>query len=94
MSDALAGIRVLDLAGRPAVETIRLAAPQLDAEAEATAEAGADAVCLINTVRGMAVDWRRRRPILAYDVGGLSGPAIKPISKAVKAAITARKVKY
>ncbi len=28
----------------------------------------------------MAIDWRRRRPILAYDVGGLSGPAIKPIA--------------
>jgi dihydroorotate dehydrogenase (NAD+) catalytic subunit len=48
--------------------------------AAAAAEAGADAVSLINTVRGMAVDWRRRRPILAYDVGGLSGPAIKPIA--------------
>jgi dihydroorotate dehydrogenase (NAD+) catalytic subunit len=48
--------------------------------AAAAAEAGADAVSLINTVRGMAVDWRRRRPILAYDIGGLSGPAIKPIA--------------
>ena len=48
--------------------------------AEAAADAGADAVSLINTLRGMAVDWRRRRPILAYDVGGLSGPAIKPIA--------------
>jgi dihydroorotate dehydrogenase (NAD+) catalytic subunit len=48
--------------------------------AEAAAEAGADAVSLINTLRGMAVDWRQRRPILAYDVGGLSGPAIKPIA--------------
>jgi dihydroorotate dehydrogenase (NAD+) catalytic subunit len=48
--------------------------------AEAAALSGADAVSLINTVRGMAVDWRRRRPILAYDVGGLSGPAIKPIA--------------
>ena len=48
--------------------------------AEAAAEAGADAISLINTIRGMAVDWRRRRPILAYDVGGLSGPAIKPIA--------------
>ena len=35
---------------------------------------------LINTFRGMAVDWRKRRPILAYDVGGLSGPAIKPLA--------------
>ena len=48
--------------------------------AEAAAEGGADAVSLINTIRGMAVDWRRRRPILAYDVGGLSGPAIKPVA--------------
>jgi dihydroorotate dehydrogenase (NAD+) catalytic subunit len=48
--------------------------------AAAAAAAGADAVSLINTIRGMAVDWRRRRPILAYDVGGLSGPAIKPIA--------------
>jgi dihydroorotate dehydrogenase (NAD+) catalytic subunit len=48
--------------------------------AAAAAEAGADAVSLINTLRGMAINWRRRRPILAYDVGGLSGPAIKPIA--------------
>jgi dihydroorotate dehydrogenase (NAD+) catalytic subunit len=48
--------------------------------AAAAAEAGADAVSLINTLRGMAVDWRRRKPVLAYDVGGLSGPAIKPIA--------------
>jgi dihydroorotate dehydrogenase (NAD+) catalytic subunit len=48
--------------------------------AAAAAEAGADAVSLINTIRGMAVNWRHRRPILAYDVGGLSGPAIKPIA--------------
>ncbi len=48
--------------------------------AAAAAEGGADAVSLINTIRGVAVDWRRRRPILAYDVGGLSGPAIKPVA--------------
>ncbi len=48
--------------------------------ARAAADGGADAVSLINTLRGLAVDWRRRRPILAYDYGGLSGPAIKPIA--------------
>jgi dihydroorotate dehydrogenase (NAD+) catalytic subunit len=48
--------------------------------ARAAAEGGADAVSLVNTFRGMAVDWRRRRPILANDVGGLSGPAIKPMA--------------
>jgi dihydroorotate dehydrogenase (NAD+) catalytic subunit len=48
--------------------------------ASAAAEAGADAVSLINTIRGIAIHWKRRRPILANDVGGLSGPAIKPIA--------------
>ncbi len=51
--------------------------------ARAAAEAGADAVSLINTFRGMAIDWRKRRPILANDVGGLSGPAIKPLALAM-----------
>jgi len=50
------------------------------AVARAAAEGGADAVSLVNTFRGMAVDWRRRRPVLANDVGGLSGPAIKPLA--------------
>jgi dihydroorotate dehydrogenase (NAD+) catalytic subunit len=48
--------------------------------ARAAAEAGADAISLINTVLGMAIDWRRRRPLLGNVVGGLSGPAIKPIA--------------
>jgi dihydroorotate dehydrogenase (NAD+) catalytic subunit len=48
--------------------------------ASAAADGGADAVSLVNTFRGMAIDWRRRRPILANDVGGLSGPAIKPLA--------------
>ena len=41
---------------------------------------GADAISLINTCLGMAVDWRRRRPLLGNILGGLSGPAIKPIA--------------
>jgi dihydroorotate dehydrogenase (NAD+) catalytic subunit len=41
---------------------------------------GADAISLINTCLGMAVDWRRRRPLLGNGYGGLSGPAIKPIA--------------
>ena len=35
---------------------------------------------LINTLQGMAVDWRRRKPLLGNVVGGLSGPAIKPVA--------------
>jgi len=48
--------------------------------ARAAAEAGADAVSLVNTYVGMAIDWRKRRPILGNVTGGLSGPAIKPLS--------------
>jgi dihydroorotate dehydrogenase (NAD+) catalytic subunit len=48
--------------------------------ARAAAEAGADAVSLVNTFVGMAIDWRRRRPILGNSTGGLSGPAIKPLA--------------
>jgi dihydroorotate dehydrogenase (NAD+) catalytic subunit len=48
--------------------------------AEAAAEAGADAVSLVNTFVGMAVDWRRRRAVLGNRTGGLSGPAIKPLA--------------
>lgn len=48
--------------------------------AQAAEAGGADALSLINTVLGMAVDWRKRRPVLANVVGGLSGPAIKPIA--------------
>jgi dihydroorotate dehydrogenase (NAD+) catalytic subunit len=48
--------------------------------ARAAAEAGADAVSLVNTFVGMAIDWRPRRPILGNVTGGLSGPAIKPLA--------------
>jgi dihydroorotate dehydrogenase (NAD+) catalytic subunit len=48
--------------------------------ARACAENGADAVSVINTITGMAIDARTRRPRLATIFGGLSGPAIKPVA--------------
>lgn len=48
--------------------------------ARGAADGGADAVCLINTVLAMAIDWRKRRPMLGNVMGGMSGPAIKPIA--------------
>jgi dihydroorotate dehydrogenase (NAD+) catalytic subunit len=48
--------------------------------AKACADAGADALSLINTLTGMAIDLERRRPVLANVTGGLSGPAIKPVA--------------
>ena len=48
--------------------------------ARAAEAAGADCVSLINTLLGMAVDIHKRKPILANNFGGLSGPAVKPIA--------------
>ncbi|NOQ42562.1 MAG: dihydroorotate dehydrogenase [Desulfuromusa sp.] len=48
--------------------------------ARAAEDAGADALSLINTLTGMAVDVRTRKPRLANTIGGLSGPAIRPIA--------------
>ena len=46
----------------------------------ARAAAGADALSLINTLMGMAIDAERRKPVLARVVGGFSGPAVKPVA--------------
>jgi len=43
-------------------------------------EAGSDALAVINTIMGMAIDVRTRRPVIGNVQGGLSGPAIKPIA--------------
>ncbi|HVR75334.1 MAG TPA: nitronate monooxygenase, partial [Planctomycetota bacterium] len=48
--------------------------------ARAAEAGGADALSLINTHVGMAIDWRSRRPRLGGITGGLSGPAIKPLA--------------
>jgi dihydroorotate dehydrogenase (NAD+) catalytic subunit len=48
--------------------------------AKACVDAGAEAISLINTLTGMAIDLERRRPVLANITGGLSGPAIKPVA--------------
>jgi dihydroorotate dehydrogenase (NAD+) catalytic subunit len=51
--------------------------------AVAVARAGADGLSLINTIKGMAIDINRRRPLLGSITGGLSGPAIKPVALAM-----------
>jgi len=48
--------------------------------ARAAEAGGADAISVINTCLGLAVNWRKRRPLLGNGMGGLSGPAIKPIA--------------
>lgn len=51
--------------------------------AAAAERGGADGVTLINTLVGMAVDWRHKKPVLGNTTGGLSGPAIKPVAMRV-----------
>lgn len=48
--------------------------------AQACANAGADGLCLINTLLGMRIDLKTRRPLLANRTGGLSGPAVFPVA--------------
>ncbi|MBX7257096.1 MAG: dihydroorotate dehydrogenase [Candidatus Hydrogenedentes bacterium] len=61
---------------------IKLSPNVMDIQEPALAaeEAGADALCLINTLLGMAIDAETRRPRLSNIVGGLSGPAIRPVA--------------
>ncbi|MBD0289620.1 MAG: dihydroorotate dehydrogenase [Thermoleophilia bacterium] len=56
--------------------------PDLPAAARAAAAAGADGLSLVNTLRGLALDGRTLRPILATSTGGLSGPALRPVALA------------
>jgi len=65
---------------------------QISTFARAVQDEGADAVSVINTLIGMAIDVRTRKPLLATVTGGLSGPAIKPVALA-KVYETARAVR-
>ena len=62
--------------------TVKLSPNTADiaANAKAAEEAGADAVSLINTITGMAINAKTRKPVLGNITGGLSGPAVKPVA--------------
>ncbi len=72
--------RVRDVCPLPLVAKLTPNVTDVVPIAQAAADAGADAVSLVNTFVGMAIDWRRQRPILGNVTGGLSGPAIKPLA--------------
>ena len=67
---------------RPLYAKLSAAVSDLGAVARAAQEAGADGLSLVNTVRGLAVDERTLRPRLGPEIGGYSGPALKPIALA------------
>lgn len=70
----------VEATGVPIVVKLTPNVSDIVAMAQAVKEAGAVGVSLINTITGMAIDVRKRRPRLATTYGGLSGPAIKPVA--------------
>ena len=66
----------------PLYAKLSAAHPDVAAVARAVAEAGADGLALINTLRGASLDPRTLRPVLARTTGGLSGPSLKPVALA------------
>ena len=71
---------VRDVTKKPVIMKLSPAAADIAAVARACQEAGADGVSLINTLPGMRIDLKRRRPLLANTTGGMSGPAVKPVA--------------
>ncbi len=72
--------RCREATARPLIVKLTPNVTDITEIARAAESAGADAISLINTLLGMAIDARRRRPVLARGVGGLSGPAVKPVA--------------
>ena len=70
--------KVLD--SKPLIVKLTPNVTDITATARAVEDAGADAVSLINTLLGMKIDIDKRRPVLANNTGGLSGPAVKPVA--------------
>jgi dihydroorotate dehydrogenase (NAD+) catalytic subunit len=84
--------RVRDVCPLPLIAKLTPNVTDVTVIAQAAADGGADAVSLVNTLIGLAIDWKRRKPILGNITGGLSGPAIKPVALRLVWQ-TARKVK-
>jgi dihydroorotate dehydrogenase (NAD+) catalytic subunit len=66
--------------GLPIIAKLTPNVTDIAAIGRAAEAGGADAISLINTLLGMSVDWRRRKPMIGNGMGGLSGPAIKPVA--------------
>jgi dihydroorotate dehydrogenase (NAD+) catalytic subunit len=68
--------------GKPLFAKLSPAVPDVASVASAAAEAGADGLSLVNTIRGLALDEKTLRPTLSTASGGYSGPALRPIALA------------
>jgi len=67
---------------KPLYAKLSPAVPDMAETARAAEASGADGLSLVNTIRGLALDERTLRPVLARGAGGLSGPALRPIALA------------
>ena len=84
--------RVRKVLDKPLIVKLTPNVTDITEPAKGAEDAGADGVSLINTLLGMSIDIEKKKPVLANNMGGLSGPAIKPVavrmvyqvSKAVK----------
>jgi len=72
--------RVRRVTKKPVIVKLTPNVTSISEIAKAAEAAGADCVSLINTILGMVIDIRTKRPILHQNVGGLSGPAVRPIA--------------
>ena len=75
-------IRLRQLSSRPLIVKLTPNVTDITAVARAAEAGGADAVSCINTLIGMVIDTKERRPVLPAGTGGLSGPAIRPVGVA------------
>jgi dihydroorotate dehydrogenase (NAD+) catalytic subunit len=80
VSEVVAAVQ--EVTPKPLYAKLSAAVADLGATARAAQTAGADGLSLVNTVRGLALDERTLRPVLARATGGLSGPALRPIALA------------
>ena len=87
-ADIVAACR--DATGKPLYAKLSPAVPDIGELAQAAEAAGADGLSLVNTIRGLALEARTLQPRLGRAVGGLSGPALRPI--ALAAVFAGRKV--
>jgi len=78
LSEVIRAVRTI--ARRPLIVKLSPNVARIEPLAKAAAEAGADALSLVNTFVSLAIDPRTRKPRLGAGLGGLSGPAIKPIA--------------
>lgn len=71
---------VKQVSARPVFVKLSPNVTDIVAVAKACEEAGADGICLINTLLGMRIDIARRKPVIANKMGGFSGPAVFPVA--------------